>query len=307
MKFLLPRISVLLLVVVLAASCETTSPYSAMRGSQKAASDINPVIAIVSFEDLAKTSVDRRLGDHLADAFMVELMESGKAEVSQQKNLSDFLSQLVRKGQDLLRENQAPKESVREAEFLVRGTVNDFSVSEKRGGLFSFLGRGGKSKVAITLRVSDVRTGRILSNIRVEETVRSGKYANEKAYRGLKVGSDAFAATPLGRAMDRVISDGVAKVVRAVPRQSWDLRVAASQVDTVIINGGKNHKVRRGDEFDVRGETRYVTDPVTGAVIDQIQGPVEGKIRITVVKDQSAHATILRGHAKRGDRLEPSS
>ena len=55
----------------------------------------------------------------------------------------------------------------------------------------------------------------------------------------------------------------------------------------------------------MRDLPHVVTDPVTGNVIEQPAGEIVGRIRVTEVLPQSAHAKILQGLAARGHVLEP--
>jgi hypothetical protein len=72
----------------------------------------------------------------------------------------------------------------------------------------------------------------------------------------------------------------------------------------VVVNGGKNVRVRLGDLFLVRESPRDITDPATGDVIETVPGRVVGRIEVTKVNPASAYAVIQDGVAKRGDFLE---
>ena len=105
-------------------------------------------------------------------------------------------------------------------------------------------------------------------------------------------------------ATESSIKKAVRIILKELPIQHWSPRVAEGGLDTAIINGGENVGLRQGDRFVVRGEGRYITDPVTGNVLERVPGAVVGRIEVRVVNESSSHAVILEGTAHRGELLE---
>ena len=270
-----------------------------------------PVVAVTSFENLANASGRWNLGDGMADLLVTELMDSERVVVLERQNLKGVVDELVLQGRDLFRkEGRVQRGRLKNAQYIIHGSVTDFTESMQVSGWLGIrwlrlFGRGNRARVAVVVRVSDVETGQIVSSVKAASSVSAGGLGAEARYKDIAFGGDAFFRTPLGKATEGAIRKAVRHVLRDLPVQYWQPRVAEAGTDHVVINGGHNVRVREDQVFDVREHPREVTDPVTGNVIDVAPGAVIGRIRITRVNPESAHGVIESGIAKRGDVLEP--
>lgn len=271
---------------------------------------MKPVLAVMNFENKAGFSGQWKLGEGMADLLNTDLMRTKKVVVLERQNLDDVVGEIVRQGQELFRkEGRVERGRLKNAQYLVRGTVTDFTVAGDVSGWFSVpvlkgWGRSSRSRVAINLKVSDVTSGEVVSSVKAEGTASAGGFGAQVNYRNVAFGGDAFFRTPLGHATEDAIRVAVKKMLRDIPVQFWQPRVAEAGPDEVIINGGKNVNVREGAVFIVREPGRDVTDPVTGNVIERVAGRVVGRLEVKSVNDTSAHAVLLQGKAQRGDFLE---
>ena len=145
----------------------------------------------------------------------------------------------------------------------------------------------------------------MIDAFRREKSASAGMFGDPVDYTGTAFGSDAFFKSPLGRATEDVLEDVAKQIISALPVQYWQPRVAEAGMDTVIINGGKNVRVRKGDVFAVREKGREIIDPVTGRVIDTQPGPVVGRIKVVAVRPYSSYAVYVDGTARSGMFLEP--
>jgi Uncharacterized protein involved in formation of curli polymers len=224
--------------------------------------------------------------------------------------LGDVVSEIIRQGQEFFRsEGRVQRGRLKNAQYLIRGAVTDFTASGDTSGWFGtgstgIRGRGQRARVALIVHVSDVATGEILSSVRSEGVASSGGFGAAVNYRGIIFGGDAFFRTPLGKATEVALSRAVKKILQDLPAQPWQPRVADVVDGVVVVNGGKSVGVREGTEFAVRGPPREIKDPVTGNTIDLIPGKISGRIRIREVKESASYAELLEGNAKRGDVLE---
>lgn len=274
---------------------------------------LKPVVAVVDFENKAGFSGQWKLGAGMADLLVNQLVESDRVVVLERQHLGDVVGEIVRQGQDLFRaEGRAQRGRLKNAQYLIRATVTDFTVTGDTSGWFgtdqaAIRGRGQRARVALTVKVSDVATGEILSSVRTEGTASSGGLGTTINYKGVSFGGDAFFRTPLGKATETALNRAVKKILYDLPRQRWQARVAEVVDGRVIVNGGKGVGVKPGAEFAVRGAPREIKDPVTGNVIDVIPGKVTGRIRVQEVKDSASYAEIVEGTAQRGDMLEENS
>ncbi len=291
-------------LLIAAAGCRTAAP------PRRAQRTVKPVVAVTEFENLSDFKGQWKLGEDIADLLVSELLDTERVTVLERKHIQDVVGEIVRQGQELFRkEGRAEKGRLKNAQYLVRGTVTDFSETAKASGGFRspvarIFGGGSRARVAIAVTMSDVETGEIVSSVKAEKRVSSGGGSVEAKYRGLSFGGDAFFRTPLGRATEAVMARAVTRLLRDLPVEYWQPRVAEGGADEVILNGGANVRVRVGDEFRVRDAGREVTDPVTGNVIEQVPGKTVGRVRVSRVNPESAHAIVLEGAPERGQVLE---
>jgi hypothetical protein len=231
--------------------------------------------------------------------------------VLERKHLGDVVGEILRQGQELFRsEGRVEKGRLMNAKYLIRGTITDFTVTGEASGWFgvsSFraAGRGSRARVAITVKVSDVESGQIISSVKTDSSVSAGGFGAGINYKDMAFGGDAYFRTPLGRATEQAIRKAVKQVLRDLPTRKWEPRVAEAGVDMVVVNGGDNVGLREGQVYLVREAGRDITDPQTGHVVESLPGRVIGRIEVRDVRPASAHAAILEGTAQRGNFLEP--
>lgn len=273
---------------------------------------VPPVVAVVDFENKASFSGQWNLGEGMADMLVNKLIESERVVVLERQHLGDVVGEIVRQGQDLFRkEGRVERGRLKNAQYLIRGTVTDFTVTGDASGWFgsssaALRGRGQRARVAMVVKVSDVASGEVLAAVKSEGKVSSGGFGAAINYKNVSLGGDAFFRTPLGEATEKALARAVKRILYELPAQPWRARVAELLEGRAVVNGGRNVRVQTGDEFVVRGAPREVTDPVTGNVIDVIPGKVSGRLRVVEVKDASAYAEVVDGIAARGDVLEPA-
>jgi len=277
--------------------------------------EVPPVVAVVDFENRASWAGQWNLSGGMADLLVARLMETRQVVVLERQNLADVIGEITRQGEDLFRqEGRVERGRLKNAQYLIRGTITDFTVIEESSGGFwsSFLrifGVGSRARVAISIKVYDVENGEVMASVKSDGTVTSGGGGAEVTYKRVSFGGDSFFRTPLGKATERAIDRAVDRILAALPITYWAPRVAeagaAGAGPAVVINGGANVDLRVGDEFIVRDLPHRVTDPVTGNIIEIRPGPVVGRVRVQEVFAQSAHAALLQGSARRGQVLEP--
>lgn len=311
MRVLYRQVCLLIAPVLLGCASCVSSPRGSHGGFLHRDDDtLKPVVAVVDFENKAGFSGPWKLGAGMADLLVNQFVESDRVVVLERQHLGDVVGEIVRQGQDLFRaEGRAQRGRLKNAQYLIRGAVTDFTVTGDSSGWFgtdqaAIRGSRQRARVALTVKVSDVATGEILSSVRTEGTASSGSLGTTINYKGVSFGGDAFFRTPLGKATETALSRAVKKILYDLPRQRWQARVAEVVDGRVIVNGGKGVGVNVGAEFAVRGAPSEIKDPVTGNVIDVIAGKVKGRIRVREVKDSASYAELVEGSAQRGDVLE---
>lgn len=304
--------SALVFLALLQSGCMAPSSFYGGSSRSRSSQKVKPVLAVVDFENRANFSGQWNLGGGMADLLVTELLESDRVTVLERQHLDDVVGEIMRQGRDLFRdEGKVERGRLKNAKYLVRGVVTDFTVTGESSGWFGLSafrahGRGSKARVAINVKVSDVENGEIISSVKTDSSVSAGGFGVDYDYKAIAFGGDTFFRTPIGRATEGAIAKAVKKILKDLPTQYWEPRVAEAGPDLVVINGGDNVHLREGDVFVIREAGRNVTDPVTGNVLETVPGRVKGRVEVRAVKGRSAHAILLEGEAERGDLLEPA-
>ena len=278
-------------------------------GSQRV---IRPVVAVSDFENQAGFSGQWQLGGGMADLLSTQLLQTERVIVLERRNLPDLLTEIARQGQNLFRpEGRVSQGRLKNARYLLRGVITDFTVSRDTTGWFgvsrlrTWCGSSA-ARVSMNVKIADVETGEIVGSVRAESTATSGFLGGDVNYHKIGFGGDAFYRTPLGLATEAAMRKAVRQILETLPAEYWEPRVAEADGGDVIVNGGENVNLRRDTQFVVRGEGRTVTDPLTGDAIEHMPGKVIGRIRVTEVRTASSHAALMEGAAPRGSVLEPA-
>jgi curli biogenesis system outer membrane secretion channel CsgG len=264
----------------------------------------------MEFENRANFNGQWNIGTGMADLLITELLDSGKVTVLERQHLRDVTDEIMRQGQGLFRsEGRAERGRLKNAKFLIRGVVTDFTVTSGGSGWFGLkklriFGGGSRARVAINIRVSDVETGEVVASVKAEDTVGAGNLGAGYGDKRMAFGGDAFFRTPIGKATEAAIRKAVRSILRQLPTRCWVPRVAEGGLDTAVVNGGSNVGLQAGDRFLVRDDGRDITDPVTGNVLEHVPGRVVGRLEVRVVNENVSHAIILEGTARRGQILE---
>ena len=303
-------VSLAILFLLITASCKTAGPASWHASLYGTSYVMKPVVVVTDFENLANFHGQWNLGRGMANVLVMRLLDTDRVIVLEHKNLKKVLNEIVLQGGDLFRkEGKVDRARLKNAKYLVCGSITDFTETNENSGWFGIswlkiFGHGSQARVAISIKVSDVKSGEIVSSVKAAKIVSANGIGAEDRYKNMTFGGDAFFRTPLGKATEGAIRSALHQILRELSVNYWQLRVAEFTGDTVVVNGGKNVRVRLGDLFLVRESPRDITDPATGNVIETVPGRVVGRIEVTKVNPASAYAVIQDGVAKRGNFLE---
>lgn len=300
------------LAVTMAAAAGCLSPLVYYAGPPRNA--ILPVVAVTSFENRSSYSGQWRLGDGMADLLVSELVASRRFTVVERVELPTIFKELERQvtGNRFRPEGRADAGRLKNARYMIRGVINDFSQVSKTSfflGIERLLlgGKGYKARVSLTVTLVDVETGEILASVQSAGTARAREAYVSAQYKDVMFGGDAFFRTPLGVATADSIRRAVHEIAAAVPRSMWRPLVASVLPDgRVALNGGRDRGFAVGQVFEARERGAPVTDPATGDVLGVLEGKRVGTLRVSEVQDRIAFATPLDGRGfERGQFLMP--
>lgn len=289
------------------AGCRT---FSSLRLEPLPPNAIKPVVAVSHFKNESGFAGQWQIGKGMSDLLIAALLKTERVIVVERQHLNDIINELSRQGQGLFRkEDSVEKGRLKNARYLIRGTITDFTQTGSNTGWFKTKNIGGgatgnKAIVMVHLTLTDLETGEILASIPAEGEARAGgKWINFN-YQEVAFGGESFFKTPIGKATEEAIEKAVYHIVNSIPYSIWEPRIAEVNGDTGIINGGENVGLKVGDIFNTFETGANITDPTTGNVIAKKRGKNSGKVMITKVRENSSDIKIISGKPSRGDFLE---
>ena len=274
---------------------------------------LKPTVAVTDFENRANFNGRWKLGYGLAEMFTTELLDTGRFTVLERERINGLLDEIMRQGRNLFRpEGRVEQGRLKNTRYLISGAVTDFTVTGDLSGWFGVKqakakGRGSVARVALNVKVIDVESGEIITSVQKDAKASSGFFGAEINYKKMSFGGEAFFQSPLGRATRSAMRKTLKRILKELPREYWQPRIAEAGPDEVVINGGENVNLKEGVHFSVRDKGRDITDPITGNIIETVPGKVIGHVQVTEVKRRSARGIILDGKAYRGCFLEPGT
>ena len=173
-------------------------------------------------------------------------------------------------------------------QFLLYGAVTEFGTEDSGGGVsMGFMGGGlgnllsgavskqtTSGRVAMDIRVVDTTSGRIIETHKVSQPVESSGIDLSVGYRGMNIGGNQFANTPLGMAARKAITEAVTQVARDAQKTDWTGQVVDFDAGEIVINAGGNSGLKMGDMFVVERVTKRLTDPATGEILSVRKKPL---------------------------------
>jgi len=253
------------------------------------------------------------VGGGLSAIMASELDNTGAFRVVNRSDLDAALYEQSLALQGLTAANTVKAGQLIGAQYLVRGSVTEFSNAKKGGGL-SVGGNVGKmfgglspqrrkGHIGIDVSVIDSTTGAIVASTTVRKEVKKWAVAGNLTGDGWSVGGNKFENSELGEVAREAIQEAVVQLASALSGQAWTAQVAQVSGSTLFVNAGHTSGLRIGDTMLIKRVAEKIIDPVTGAVLG-VEEVTVGTATISEVKDQYAKATFVGSQAPRiGDTL----
>lgn len=284
----------LLAALCVCAGCRTTGPIGQPRKYVK------PVVAVESFENRAPFPLRWQLGDGMAELLIASLVKSERVTVVSRAALQSVFEELqLQRDPHFRREGRVAHGRLKNAQYLVRGTVLDFTHTS--GGSLHFMrglarGRAGAQVALVTVAVSviDVESRQVVSKT-FNGRAWASQVSLEGTYRGVAFGGSAFHRTPLGKATGDAIWDAVHWVVKEIAGRAWAPRIAQVEGELVYLSGGKDRRMSVGEELEVYEPGEPILDPATGDEIGRGPECLVGRLSVTEVQERLSVARILSG------------
>lgn len=263
---------------------------------------LRPTIAVMKFENRAPFPLSWDLGGGMQEILVNELMETGRFQVVERAELGHVVSEQQLQASGLTRaQGRVPTGRIKNCEYLIKGTVTDFGhVSSTSGGWSSWhwdiFGGSSRAVMGVILYVVDVESGEVVACESIDESVKARDVSVQAAYGQVAFGGSVFRQTPLGQATAKVVEKAVERITRTIANRPWQPMVAQVADDgTVVLNGGRNHGLEQGNEFEILEAGQPIQDPATGDVIGRGPSRQVGRVIVKEVFDGHATATIVMG------------
>jgi curli biogenesis system outer membrane secretion channel CsgG len=194
------------------------------------AADYKPTVTVYGFEVKAssgfwhdaKWDIGTGMGEMLIDA----LVNTGRFNVVERLNLGDITTE-----QDLVTGGRVSKKTgaktgaLKGAEYIVRGTITEFTYKESGGGLglnikgFNLGGTTSEAHIAGIIRIYDATTGEIYASQRFEKKAPASGLTVGYHQSGIGGNLGGFKQTPLGKATHFAIADMANFISDKIPSQ----------------------------------------------------------------------------------------
>ncbi len=240
-------------------------------------------------------------GGGLAAMLETELAETNQFRIASRSHLDAALYEQQLSNSGLTARQTATPGQLLGAQYLVRGTVTDFTLSEKGGGISVGGSIGGvlggispqsrTGRISIDFQVMDSTTGEIVDSFSVDRKVKSKSIAVSASKSGFNVGGNTFKNTPLGKAARDAISEAADRISDGLRGRSWSAHVAQVNVDQLYVNVGADAGLEPGDTLKISRVVEQINDPITGALLGREVAQI-GSATIVSVSEQYARASF---------------
>ncbi|MCJ7629045.1 MAG: hypothetical protein MUO50_11740, partial [Longimicrobiales bacterium] len=188
---------------------------------------------------------------------------------------------------------------------VLMGSVTQFSVDRKSGGLGSLRVTYTEAESRIDIRLVSTTTAEILAVAEGQGKKRMGGlgWENFNFEREFDAGLAQEALRPAVESAVETIVDQADVLANLAPVATPGEVVGSPEAGVVYIDKGAGDGIEIGQRFDVYRVVDEIRDSA-GKVLDQITEKV-GVIQVTRVLSQSSICSVVEGEAREGDKIRP--
>jgi curli biogenesis system outer membrane secretion channel CsgG len=265
-----------------------------------------PRIAVLGFDNNTTARIwGDRLGEAAADELTTQLVKTGDFSVLERAQIQKILDeQLAGQSGAIDPATAAKVGKLIGIQFALVGSITQFSIDEKSGGIGRFSASYSQAESMLDVRVVDVNTGEILVVAEGQGTKRFGgaAFKDINLQRNFDVGIAQEALRP-------AVENAIAALAREKDRLAAAAPVAAMAVvgandGAIYVDRGENGGLQVGQKLDVFRVVDTIRD-ASGNVLDEVTEKV-GTLEVTRVLSQSSICRILDGDVKEGDKVRPT-
>ncbi len=280
-------------------------------------------VAVGQFEELeaAKVLMEKMgwagITPLITEQITTGLVNTGRVAVLERAQIGKLVGNIKLEQQGDMAEFFDQKTTVEKGKFLgaqaiLVGAVTEFepNVSGGDGGLGGgdLLGlkhHTNKAVIGIDVRLVEQETGKVLYAAHATGEIYTNESGLTLGYQGVKLGGGAWTKTPLGAATRQAANGAMKKLTASIKQMAWEGRVIHADGKTVVLAGGTELNLKRGDRFRI--VHRKAITGADGEVIafDETEG---GWVELTAVQDKKSVGKVLEGETpKEGDLVRGAS
>jgi curli biogenesis system outer membrane secretion channel CsgG len=266
-------------------------------------------VAVGNFENKTDFRGQFDLGSGFSDMLASALDNADRFIIINRSNIEQILEEQDFAASDrTVASGAASTGKLLSAQFFIIGAVTDYEeVTEGGGGGvrikgFDVAAKITKAHIAVVLRMIDTTSGEEFTQ-RVEGKAQTTGIAADYNDKDWGLGGQYFHKTPLGKAVQNAIDQGVILLGTRILNAPWEGKVVTAQAGKIYINAGEREGIKVGDTFVVYHRGEELRDPDTGELLDYVEDKlgtisvvtVKEKVSICVEEDVKEGAEIQKG------------
>ncbi len=266
------------------AGDEDTSGLPPLKGPKK-------IVAVGKFENKTDFKGQFHLGSGFADMMANALDRADRFIVINRSNIEDILDAEDFADSDRTVDSEAAKTGqLLNPQFIIIGAVTEYEETTQdsggavRIGNFDLGAKVTKAHIAVVLRMIDTTSGEEFTQ-RVEGKSQTTGIAADYNEDDWGIGGKHFHKSPLGKAVQNAIDQGVILLGTRILNAPWTGKVVLAKPGKIYINVGERNGVKVGDTFVVYHRGEELRDPDTGELLDFIEEKL-GTISVITVKEK---------------------
>ena len=273
-----------------------------------------PTLAVGNFDvqGPAANASATNVGGPIAALVSTGFSECGCVILTERDAVAQLINEMDLAKSGVTTGSAAPRPgSMIPAQYLVVGAITEYTASGPGTGNGAAVSVGGltlggsNGRVGIDVRLIDTHTGVVLKAFSVNKKLSSFNIGVSSGYRGVPIATNTFFNTPLGAATRAAVNDAVVTIAQALAALPWQGQVVKADGGMIWVNAGSDADVHVGDQMNLERIGETLTDPATGAVLQQNMVQL-GVVTITQTQAKlsiGAYAPIVNTPPARGDFL----
>ncbi|WP_372712588.1 CsgG/HfaB family protein [Ilyobacter sp.] len=228
---------------------------------------------------------NKRLGDIAKDVLISEFSKTNRFIVLEREDLDSVMEE-TEFSNALGQGSIAGQQQFLDAEYVIVGSITKYAVNTTGSSKIISKSKEQRAEVAIDLKVIDVRTGKVWSEL-------GEGYSTVKYGTTLGVGTSGGYDESLEQEAFRAATiNSMENIIDRIDKTPWSAKVAKAYSNKIIINSGKMSNLELGTKLDVfkQGEKIEFEGEFLGYIEEEI-----GTAKIVDYMGEDASIAIFDG------------